>query len=284
MQKVGQRTDVLVKATMPSNSAVWMRSDISSTCSLPNQPHALAAIYYDKADTNSVPKTTATPYDDSHCGNDPLSKTIPFFPYPAIGNAATTQEIDITFGPNKTGHNLWYMNGESFRANYNYPVFVLANQGNTSYPDDPQWNVYNFGSNSSVRIILKNTIPAAHPMHLHGHNMWVLAEGVGTWDGTIAHAYNPQRRDTQLLQPGTAANPGYLVLQYQTDNPGIWPLHCHIAWHVSAGLYVNLMENPALIQKRVLPPVVAQTCKDWSVYTGEDVVDQIDSGLKEKMM
>ena len=47
---------------------------------------------------------------------------------------------------------------------------------------------------------------------------------------------NPQRRDVQLLRPE-----GYLVLQFETDNPGVWPLHCHIAWHVSGGLYVNVM-------------------------------------------
>ena len=66
---IGQRSDVLVKADAPSNTAFWMRSDNSGNCSLTNQPHALAAVYYEEADTNSVPTTTATPYDDSHCGN-----------------------------------------------------------------------------------------------------------------------------------------------------------------------------------------------------------------------
>ena len=113
---IGQRTDVLVKATLPAKSAVWMRSDISQTCSLPNQPFALAAIYYTGADTNSKPTTTATPYDDSVCGNDPLSETTPFFPFPATSNPAVTQQIAITIGVNSTGNLLWYMNGESFRG------------------------------------------------------------------------------------------------------------------------------------------------------------------------
>ena len=99
---------------------------------------------------------------------DPLAKTTPFYPFPATSNPATTQQIVIDAHQNATGHLLWYMNGESFRANYDHPLLVLANQGNTSYPQDPQWNVYNFGNNNSVRVIVKNTIPAAHPMHLHG--------------------------------------------------------------------------------------------------------------------
>lgn len=77
-------------------------------------------------------------------------------------------------------------------------------------------------------------------MHLHGHNFYVVAEGVGTWNGSVDSG-NVQRRDVQLLQPSDSTGPGYLVVEFVTDNPGVWPLHCHIAWHVSSGLYVNIM-------------------------------------------
>ena len=280
---IGQRTDVLVKATLPATSAVFMRSDLSPNCATANQPSAVAAIYYDKADTTKTPTSTDGGYDDTHCGNDPLASTTPFFPFPATSSPATTETVDITIGANASGNVLWKMNGESFRANYDHPILLLANLGNTSYPYDPQWNVYNFGNNNSVRIILKNEIPAAHPMHLHGHNFNVLAEGVGNWDGTITHIQNTQRRDVQLLQPAAVINgaisPSYLVIQYNTDNPGVWPLHCHIAWHVSAGLYINTMEQVDLIKKRVIPSTVAQTCRDWADYSGHNVVEEIDSGL-----
>lgn len=66
---VAQRTDVIVTATGASDSAIWMRSDISGNCSRSLLPHALAAIYYEDADTTSVPHTTATVYDDSKCKN-----------------------------------------------------------------------------------------------------------------------------------------------------------------------------------------------------------------------
>lgn len=71
---IGQRTDVLVTANGGAADAVWMRSDISTNCSLSARPHALAAIYYDNADTSIAPTTTATPYDDSHCGNVSMAK------------------------------------------------------------------------------------------------------------------------------------------------------------------------------------------------------------------
>lgn len=63
---IGQRTDVLVKATGKDTDAVFMRSDM--TCSLTRQPNALAAIYYPKADTNAKPTSTKTPYT-VQCGN-----------------------------------------------------------------------------------------------------------------------------------------------------------------------------------------------------------------------
>lgn len=171
------------------------------------------------------------------------------------------------------------MNGLSFRANYDHPLLILANQGNTSYPYYPQWSVYNFGNNNSVRIVVKNIIPAAHPMHLQGHNFNVLAEGNGAWDGTVNRIQNTQRRDVRLLRPSNSAGPGYIVIQYDTDNPGVWPFHCHIAWHVSAGLYVNVMEQVDPIKQRVLPQTVGDTCRGWAAYSGHDVVDEIDSGL-----
>lgn len=71
---VGQRTDILVTANDNTTGAVWMRSDISTTCSATNRPHALAAIYYDDADTSIAPTTIATPYEDNHCGNVSMVK------------------------------------------------------------------------------------------------------------------------------------------------------------------------------------------------------------------
>lgn len=114
-------------------------------------------------------------------------------------------------------------------------------------------------------------------MHLHGHNFFLLAEGNNTYvegKGKLNLA-NPQRRDTQLVQPN-----GWMVVQYDTDTPGIWPFHCHIAWQVSQGLYVGLMEHPGQIKQVTLPQLVHDTCKAWNDWTSDHVVNQIDSGLR----
>ncbi|KAL8730100.1 MAG: hypothetical protein Q9166_004299 [cf. Caloplaca sp. 2 TL-2023] len=253
---IGQRTDVIVKANMKPDSAVFMRANIS--CSTANQPNALAAIYYEKADRTKTPKSTAQVYDDSKCGNDDLSLSKPLFPFPALANAATTLNIDVTLQRNASNVDLWYMNNSSFRANYDQPILLLSAAGNNSYPQSPQWNVYNVQANNSVRLVVRNHFPALHPMHLHGHNFFVLAEGVGTWDGKITNYPQTTRRDVHMVQPSARdGTPAYLVLQYDTDNPGVWPFHCHIAWHVSAGLYINIMEHPNQIRQKTVPQVSA---------------------------
>lgn len=49
--------------------------------------------------------------------------------------------------------------------------------------------------------------------------------------------------------------------------------------HVSTGLYVTVIERPDDIKKLNTPSTLAQTCRDWSYYSGHNVVEQIDSGL-----
>lgn len=104
--------------------------------------------------------------------------------------------------------------------------------------------------------------------------MFVLASGTGSWDGTITRPNNPQRRDVQQVQ----AN-GFIVVQFNPTNPGVWPFHCHIAWHASAGFFLSFVVKPDDIKKIQIPMKVANTCTDWAAFTSKDVVDQIDSGV-----
>ncbi|KAI1735704.1 Cupredoxin [Xylaria scruposa] len=278
---IGQRTDIVVKATGGKSDAVWMRSDVSAQCSCSTQGNALAAIYYQDADISMLPKTSATLYDDSFCGNLPLNITTPSYPSSPPSKPATVIQLDMEFASNATGNKLWYVNNVTFRADFDKPILLLAKANKISNLRE-EWSTYNIGSNSSVRILLNNysmTPRSQHPMHLHGHNFWIVAEGVGEWDGT-ANLNNPMRRDTHILQPGVkGVGPGYMVIDFVTDSPGVWPLHCHLAWHVSAGLYVNILEHPDKIADMNIPQNVYQTCKDWTHYMGHDLLPEIDAGV-----
>ncbi|KAI9868511.1 MAG: hypothetical protein M1813_005955 [Trichoglossum hirsutum] len=269
---VGQRADVIVQGLANGTGSYWMRANLTS-CAPSANPMAKAIIHYDYS--NKLP--TSTPWPDTTtdpCATDDLAGLQPWYPITPTKEPDTTVTIDISGTINATGHFVWTMNGSSFRANYNHPTLLLAAAGNTSYPFDPQWNVYNFGSNKTVRFIFNNKSPAAHPMHLHGHNFFVLNAGPGAWDGTIINPENPQRRDTQEVLIG-----GYLVVQIDMDNPGVWPFHCHIAWHISGGLYINVMERPADIEKIEIDDDVIEVCKGWAAFTDTNLPNEIDSGV-----
>jgi FtsP/CotA-like multicopper oxidase with cupredoxin domain len=83
---VGQRADVIVEAVGKPKDAFWMCSTLGvgpTSCSLADgtSPNAMAAVYYDGADSNTVPVTNSTITDAqiTNCANDALNKTEPLF-------------------------------------------------------------------------------------------------------------------------------------------------------------------------------------------------------------
>jgi hypothetical protein len=142
-------------------------------------------------------------------------------------------------------------------------------------------------------------------IHLHGHNMQILNSGFGPADETtIIRPDNPQRRDVMIMPPGTDDRPSYLVIQWDADNPGVWPLRkqphhlpfrlsactdrslsdCHFSWHSSLGLAINVLETPAAIAKSLGRPAsgtIAPVCKAWNAFTKSTgpLISGIDSGM-----
>ena len=258
-----------------------MRSTSYQTCQDTENPDTRAIIYYENADTSALPSTTgyALP-DNPGCENDPLTSTVPSCAI-AVDDPGTTFTINMTVAANSTGSNLWTMNGVAFEGDYNSPVLLNVNQGDDTF--ETNWNVYNLGDASSVRLIVYNQFLADHPMHLHGHDFQVLATGTGIWDGTITNPSNPQRRDVQQIAAnGSVSDPTYIVLQWDQDNPGVWPFHCHIAWHLSAGMYVNILERPDDIANMTIPQEYFDTCTAWNTWEQSHVVGEIGSGVKRK--
>jgi len=81
----------------------------------------------------------------------------------------------------------------------------------------------------------------AHPIHLHGHDFALLEQAYGkkfNSSNLNLKLTNPPRRDVVLLPDN-----GYIVIAFKADNPGAWLVHCHIAFHISEGLGMNIMED-----------------------------------------
>ncbi len=111
---VGQRVDVVVQAHdedghppgAGAGGAYWLRANLTR-CSLARQPLALAAVYYDGADTDAIPDSRPWDVPDpGNCANDDLALTRPYYPI-ALSEPSWTQHMDISTFRNASGNLLW---------------------------------------------------------------------------------------------------------------------------------------------------------------------------------
>lgn len=78
-----------------------------------------------------------------------------------LKNPTTTIYLGVNASVNDTGHLLWTINDRTFRDDDSNPILQLANQRNATNIYNPDWNVYDLGSNSTVRLIVQNQQSAA---------------------------------------------------------------------------------------------------------------------------
>ena len=78
-----------------------------------------------------------------------------------------------------------------------------------------------FRTNERVRVTLINDTMMNHPIHIHGH-FFELVTGHG--------AFAP-RKHTVNVMPG-----GKVTFDLTADAPGDWAFHCHLLYHMLAGM------------------------------------------------
>lgn len=145
---------------------------------------------------------------------------------------------DETYYPMKNGSTLYQL---AFAAENNTVKNIDNRDLTTSNVHQYMINLNDKGS--VVDFIINNYDDGNHPFHLHGHKFWVLAIGdSGYFDDSFYDSSseklnfeNPVLRDTVNI-PGF----GWGVLRFVVDNPGVWPFHCHIGWHIESGLVLQV--------------------------------------------
>ncbi|HRO46613.1 multicopper oxidase domain-containing protein [Agriterribacter sp.] len=102
-----------------------------------------------------------------------------------------------------------------------------------------EWDKILIKQGEKVRIILTNNSMMRHPMHLHGHDFRVLgAQG----------EYAPFKNTIDIMPMETD------TLEFAANKDGDWFFHCHILYHMMAGMgnvlsYQNSPPNPQLPDK-----------------------------------
>ncbi|KAF2178348.1 multicopper oxidase [Zopfia rhizophila CBS 207.26] len=279
---VGQRYDVIITANQTADN-YWFRAEVVNACASANNFYGRSTFRYEGA-SNSDPTTSAatTPVG---CADE--SRLVPWVPNQVsseqflqqVGNLQVNlaREQVTTNGQNIV---VWAVNLTAINVDWDMPTLEYIKQGNTSYPRT--FNLIEFPvENTWSYWIIQETpgtpVPIPHPIHLHGHDFYVLGAGTGIFDinntpSTLKYN-NPPRRDTAMLPGG-----GWLAIAFPMDNPGAWLMHCHIAWHVAEGLAVQFLESKSRIK---LPDAAwEQTCSKWNIYAKNPGWSKSDSGLK----
>jgi CopA family copper-resistance protein len=86
-----------------------------------------------------------------------------------------------------------------------------------------------FARNERVRVTLVNDTMMQHPIHLHGHFFEVVTGNPG---------FHPRKHTVNVL-PGSK-----ISFDLTADAPGDWAFHCHLIFHMHAGMFNVVTVRP----------------------------------------
>jgi FtsP/CotA-like multicopper oxidase with cupredoxin domain len=112
------------------------------------------------------------------------------------------------------------LNLQGNMSTYEWPINNVVFDINDPGKEKVQVHV-KYGQRAAIKFV--NQTPMGHPMHLHGHVFEVVAINDERFTGAL--------RDT-ILVPGKTS----VTIEFDANNPGLWYVHCHILWHLAAGM------------------------------------------------
>jgi FtsP/CotA-like multicopper oxidase with cupredoxin domain len=268
-----QRYSFILDANQTATS-YWVRAEMNTDCFVADNPVLNTQVSAILAYSNS----TALPDTDSvdwANAMDPLCEDLnATLLVPSVPQTAPPADLFIVtqfaFQIKSYAIDLAYINGTSWTPSA-IPTLnqVVPNlrAGNATYNVTglapsyglPNQFILDIPNNQVVDILLQNFDDGSHPFHLHGYSFWVMASSQNQyfpWDQyDTLNTTNPMRRDTVMVD-----SYGWTLIRIQADNPGLWAFHCHIAWHIAAGLLMQLQTRDDLMKSWTLPTDVLELC------------------------
>lgn len=247
-----------------------MRAIPQTACSENDSADNIRGVVY-YGDSPSTPDTMGYSYTDG-C-DDETDNLVPYISK-TVDDASWTELESASVGMNSGGLFKWYLNSTSMLVDWAEPTLQQVLDGTTDF--DSGDAVIQLGTADQwIYMVVQTTMPVPHPIHLHGHDFFILGQGTGTYASSITlNTTNPARRDTAMLPAS-----GYLVMAWQTDNPGVWLMHCHIGWHTSEGFALQFVERYDEIEGITDNSTVTDICSDWSTFQSTNSITQEDSGI-----
>ncbi|KAI8970040.1 Cupredoxin [Mycotypha africana] len=260
----GQRISVLLKTKDTTDVNYHLRASMAPVMFdyIPEDLDltVVAPVYYDDSHSNFAPKDDSKPtrYDDGAIF--PLKKA------PLLSPVNRQINMTIAFMKHTDGLNHGLINDRPYLPPLVptlHTVFTVEPKSLVNNTDiyGPQTQVSLLELNDIVEVVINNLDDSPHPFHLHDHMFQVVARGSdGVYDPNRHKAIypeNPTFRDTI----GVPSN-GFAVLRFRADNPGAWIFHCHVDWHVPAGLAAVFITAPQTVrEKMTFPHELIELCK-----------------------
>lgn len=278
LMSIGQRYDVVVEANADADN-YWLRAGWTTACSKNgNAANITGIVRYDSSST-ADPTTTSSFTASTSCGDEPLASLVPYL---ALDVGTYSQVEEQTLGFVFDDYFKWTLNDSSLLLDWSDPTLLRVFNNETIFPTD--YNVLAVNNETSsgndwMVLVLEDdtSLGITHPIHLHGHDFYIIAQDTGVFDAdsSTINLINPPRRDVASLP----AN-GYLAIAFKLDNPGAWLVHCHIAWHVSEGFALELVESESDIAVGLTDTdIFEETCKSWDAWDNTAPFAQDDSGV-----
>jgi iron transport multicopper oxidase len=257
----GQRISVLIhtKPDASQNFAIWDTMDINMMFIFEDRPipagynpNATAWLVYDETKPLPPPPVFHELTPDHFIDDVSL---VPLDKEPLL-EPVQHQIIIDTFSTEIDGVKRFTVNNKTYIPQ-EVPTLYTANTVGAEFSSNPevygQVNPFIVKYGEVVEIVINNHHNNLHPWHLHGHQFQVLqrtpVDG-GYFTGVYKNvSHTPIKRDTIMVQ-----NHGHVVIRFRADNPGVWLLHCHVEWHVEAGLMATIIEAPETFPQSENPP------------------------------
>ena len=248
---IGQRYDVLVNMTQALD-LYWIRV-FTSNNRYDDELHQFnAVLQYEGASETDDPRSTYVLRDIILTGSEPLNPdnnnrlNIPLKPPVEfnIGGSvnssfktARIEYLNITCNDGETQKlDHCSINNISYRMSRKLALLSLKENEPLSIP------AIDLNYNEHVIFIINNFVAVTHPLHIHGHNFYILARGPefntsivtpfdSSKDWQTFDLENPPIRDTFRLPRYS-----WVAIGFIASNPGSWLIHCHIAFDMEAGM------------------------------------------------
>ncbi|KAF5355015.1 hypothetical protein D9756_005710 [Leucocoprinus leucothites] len=254
----GQRYSMVLNASQ-SVGNYWIRS-------LPSSGNGILPTSFDGGINSAIlrykgaPQTEPTSTQQSsikalaETDLHPLSN--PFAPgKPAPDGADLTVNLTFGFDPAVVKYNV---NGAVFEPP-TVPVLLQILSGARNAQDLlPSGGVITVPKDKVIQInVPSGLIGGPHPFHMHGHDFSVVKVA----DAGHFNFLDPVRRDVTNMGETEG---DFISIRFKTDNPGPWIFHCHVDFHLAAGLAIVFAEAPDEIPAAdPVPSTWKDLCPTW---------------------